>query len=92
MGRYNYDFTQAQELETFLGFEYNDCCYRVRLLARKWLDSNIASLTDNHDLEHDQGVFFEVHFKGLGGSGAKVNSILEDSIRGYQERERRNKQ
>lgn len=92
MGRYNYDFTQAQELETFLGFEYNDCCYRVRLLARKWLDSNIASLTDNHDLEHDQGIFFEVHFKGLGGSGAKVNSILEDSIRGYQERERRNKQ
>lgn len=92
MGRYNYDFTQAQELETFLGFEYNDCCYRVRLLARKWLDSNIASLTDNQDLDHDQGIFFEVHFKGLGGSGAKVNSILEDSIRGYQERERRNKQ
>lgn len=92
MARYNYDFTQAQELETFLGFEYNDCCYRVRLLARKWLDSNIASLTDNQDLEHDQGIFFEIHFKGLGGSGAKVNSILEDSIRGYQERERRNKQ
>lgn len=87
MARYNYDFTLKQELEMFLGLEYNDCCYRIRLLARKWLDSNIATLVENDDQRYDQGVFFEIHFKGLGGSGAKVNSILSDSIPGYQERE-----
>ncbi len=89
MARYNYDFTLKQELETFLGLEYNDCCYRIRLLARKWLDSNIATLIQNDDQRYDQGLFFEIHFKGLGGSGAKVNSILSDSIPGYQEREQR---
>ncbi|MFT7560609.1 MAG: LPS-assembly protein [Flavobacteriales bacterium] len=89
MGRSNYDFENTQELETFLGFEYNDCCYRFRILARRWLDSNIAKLTPNDDAIFDQGIFFEVQLKGLGGSGAKVNSILEDAITGYRAREDR---
>ncbi|WP_052691967.1 LPS-assembly protein LptD [Teredinibacter purpureus] len=89
MARYNYDFTSQRELEAFAGLEYNDCCYRVRLLARRWLDSNIAALTESNDALYDQGVFFEIHLKGLGSSGAKVDAILEDSIYGYREREKR---
>nr|MBX2858633.1 LPS-assembly protein LptD [Cellvibrionaceae bacterium] len=88
MGRGNYDFTNKQELETFLGFEYNNCCYRLRFLARRWLDSNIANLLDNEDALYDSGVFFEVQLKGLGSSGAQVDSILSDSIIGYREREK----
>lgn len=87
MGRANYDFQNRQELETFVGFEYNDCCYRFRFLARRWLDSNVANLTTDKDAQYDTGVFFEIHFKGLGGSGAKVNSILNDGIFGYETRE-----
>lgn len=89
-GRYNYDFSNKQELETFIGLEYNDCCYRIRVLARRWLDSNIASLDSisSDEAKYDQGLFFEIQFKGLGGSGAKVNSILNESIFGYEERER----
>ena len=87
MGRANYDFQNAQELETFLGFEYNNCCYRFRVLARRWLDSNIANISDNEDVRFDQGIFFEIHLKGLGGSGARVNTILEDAIPGYRRRE-----
>lgn len=88
MGRANYDFQNDQELETFFGFEYNDCCYRFRILARRWLDSNIANLVADKDAQYDQGIFFEIHFKGLGGSGAKVNSILNDGIFGYEQREK----
>ncbi len=87
MGRVNYDFENEQELETFFGFEYNDCCYRFRILGRRWLDSNIANITDDRQARMDSGVFFEIHLKGLGGSGAKVNSILEDAIPGYRRRE-----
>lgn len=89
MARYNYDYTSKRELETFFGLEYNDCCYRVRLLARRWLNSNIAALANSEDALYDQGLFFEIHLKGLGSSSAKVDSILEDSIFGYREREKR---
>ena len=87
MGRANYDIENRQELETFLGFEYNNCCYRIRVLARRWLDSNIANLALDNDPVFDQGLFFELHLKGLGGSGAKLNQILEDAIPGYRRRE-----
>ena len=87
MARYNYDYISKRELEVFFGLEYNDCCYRARLLARRWLDSNIAALTESEDGLYDQGMFFEIHLKGLGSSGAKVASILEDSIYGFRERE-----
>lgn len=87
MGRYNYDVEESQHLETFLGVEYNSCCYRVRVLARRWLDSNIATLVEDEALRYDEGVFFEFHLKGLGGSGARVDTILRDSIPGYEERE-----
>lgn len=87
MGRVNYDIENQQELETFIGLEYNNCCYRVRVLARRWLDSNIANRDSNNDSVFDQGLFFELHLKGLGGSGAKVNQILEDAIPGYDRRE-----
>lgn len=86
MGRYNYDVEESQHLETFLGVEYNACCYKVRVLARRWLDSNIATLVEDEDLRYDEGVFFEFHLKGLGGSGARVDTILRDSIPGYEER------
>ena len=88
MSRFNYDFDAKQDLETFVGLEYNDCCYLIRVLARRWLDSNIATLVDDEDLRYDQGIFLEFHLKGLGGSGARVNAILNDSIPGYEIRER----
>ncbi len=87
MGRANYDFENDQELESFFGLEYNNCCYRFRVVARRWLDSNIANLTEDDDAIFDQGIFFEIHLKGLGGSGAKVNSIIEDALPGYRRRE-----
>jgi len=89
MGRANYDFENQQELESFVGFEYNDCCYRLRFLARRWLDSNIANLVDDEDALYDQGIFFEIQFKGLGSQSKKVSSILNDAIFGYETREER---
>ena len=87
MGRANYDIENKQELEAFFGFEYNNCCFRIQLLARRWLDSNIANLDVDDSAVYDQGLFFNLQLKGLGGSGAKVNDILEDAIPGYSRRE-----
>ena len=88
VGRANYDFTHNRELETLFGVEYNDCCYRLRLVARKWLDNDLVDTVNSLDLEEDQGIFFEFQLKGLGSIGSKVTGILNDGIYGYEEREK----
>ncbi len=88
VGRWNYDFTNSRELETFAGIEYDSCCWRVSLLARKWLDRDDRLGTDyagipEDDLEEDEGIFLQIQLKGLGGTGTKVDGILEDGIYGF---------
>ncbi|PCK09793.1 MAG: LPS biosynthesis protein [Alteromonadaceae bacterium] len=83
MGRLNYDFHNDQELDAFVGLEYNDCCFRFKILARRWLDSNIANLVADKDAQYDNGIIFEFELKGLGPLGTKLNTILSDGILGY---------
>ncbi len=83
-----HDVTNKRELETLVGLEYNSCCYRIRLMSRRWLDNNYADIVDDLDLKHDRGIFFEIHFRGLGGTGKAVDSILSDSINGYDRRQK----
>ena len=86
--RYNYDLGFSQELESFLGLEYDDCCYKARFMARRWLDSNIAEFLRDDEIRFDQGVFFEFELKGLGGSGKRITRLLEDGIYGFHRRAR----
>ena len=34
---------------------------------------------------YDYQSFFEIHFKGLGGAGKKLDTLLEDNVSGYLE-------
>ncbi|WP_299979574.1 LPS-assembly protein LptD [uncultured Pseudoteredinibacter sp.] len=89
IGRGNYDVTNSRELETLAGFEYNSCCYRIRLVGRRWIDNFLATqgtLVDQQ-VQEDSGIFFEIQLKGLGGTGKRLSSILKDAIYGYQQRE-----
>ncbi|MEH6544531.1 MAG: LPS-assembly protein LptD [Porticoccaceae bacterium] len=83
MGRWNYDFTNSRELEMFGGLEYNSCCWRVSVLARRWLDRDDDLVLPEEDLEYDQGIFFQIQLKGLAGTGKQVENILSESIYGY---------
>ncbi len=87
VGRGYHDFTFRRELESMVGVEYNSCCYRMRVVARRWLDNDLANVIDDEELEYDKGIFFEFQLKGLGGIGSKVSGILSDGIYGYDQRE-----
>ena len=84
IGRYNYDLTNSRDLETLFGLQYESCCWKMSIIGRRWLDRNDYILLPDEDLEHDNGVFFQIQFKGLAGSGSKVDSILQDGIYGYE--------
>lgn len=81
LGRWNYDVISGRTIEGFGGIEYNDCCWRLRLMARRFLDSPSGRNLDT--VEADDGVFLQVVFKGLAGFGDKVESVLSRGIRGY---------
>lgn len=89
IARANYDFTYDAELDTFAGLEYTDCCYRVRVLARQWVDFDYSSnFMENlsHD-DYDRGVFIEVQLRGFGSLSQRISNLLDKAMLGYGERE-----
>ena len=86
MGRLLYDLDDQRELEAFVGLEYGSCCYRIRTVARRWLDTNLALSADVDRRPYDQGLFFEIELIGLGASGKRLENLLKDSIFGYKQK------
>jgi len=85
IARRNYDHSNSRTLEAIAGFEYNNCCYSVRMIARKWID-NDALFFGN--VEDSTGVFLQFELKGLGSVlGGNVTGILNNGINGYRNRE-----
>ena len=88
ISRWEYDYNRNRTLEAFGGFEYDNCCWKLRLISRYWVDYDETSqlLPDNE--KGDRGVFLQIVLKGLGGIvGTKVESFLDKGIEGYRERE-----
>ncbi|MDH5738028.1 MAG: hypothetical protein OEZ23_06935, partial [Gammaproteobacteria bacterium] len=101
IGKWNYGWDRKQTIESFFGLEYNDCCWRTRLVVRRFLKTPqlITLLVDDPGLpggyqsipyldeRADTGIFFEFQLKGLGTLGGRLGNLLEEAIPGYQKRE-----
>lgn len=81
VGRYFYDLEEEEIIEAFGGVQYDDCCWRLRLVGRQY--RRPYDSVDNVDTE--SGVFVEVVMKGLAGFDGGLQSILEDGIYGYRD-------
>ena len=87
VGRWNHDFTNSRMLDVFAGFEYNSCCWRASLIARRSLDRKDEILLPEEDLKLSNGIFFQIQFKGLAGANGRVDSMLKNGIYGYGSQE-----
>lgn len=88
ISRWQYDYNRNRTLEAFGGFEYDNCCWKLRLINRYWVDYDEVSLNPSRNDEADRGIFLQIVLKGLGGVvGNKVESFLDQGIQGYRERE-----
>tara|TARA_B110000503_G_scaffold128921_1_gene200573 strand:- start:1794 stop:4526 length:2733 start_codon:yes stop_codon:yes gene_type:complete len=87
VARWNYDFTNNRPLDIFTGFEYNSCCWRASVVARRWLERKDQILVPEQDLNFTNGIFFQIQFKGLAGSSSRVDSMLKNGIYGYDYKE-----
>lgn len=79
-----YDLEEKERINDMVGIEYNNCCWRVRLVYQRHLDQKNGTNIDSL-VEHEHATYLEFQLKGLGGIGTRVSSMLEESIRGYKD-------
>lgn len=103
VGRWNFDWNRNQTIESLFGAEYRNCCWRSRLVVRRYLKDprTLTVLLEDpampgeviREYRTDQrsatAVFFEIQFRGLATFGRKLNALLNDGIVGYAQREER---
>ena len=77
VGRWNYAVPERRSIETFMGIEYEDCCWGIRLVGRRYL----TDITG----DYQNGVFLQLELKGLSGVGKRTTDFLRQNIRGYEE-------
>ncbi|MFY1665383.1 LPS-assembly protein LptD [Pseudomonas sp. Pseu.R1] len=88
IARWQYDYNRSRTLEAFGGFEYDNCCWKLRLINRYWVDYDESTQEVAQNEKGDRGIFLQIVLKGLGGVvGQKVESFLDKGIQGYRERE-----
>jgi LPS-assembly protein len=71
------DFENKRNLETLVGFEYQDCCWKTRLVAKRYLTSD--------NVTYETPIFIEFELKGLGNLGTNARQELKDKIYGYDD-------
>ncbi len=75
LARWVYDLDAHEGLDRLLGFEYRSCCWRVRLLARRYLVDGTG--------QQDTAFMFQLQLSGLAGVGPATDAFLGSAIRGY---------
>jgi len=74
VGRWNYSVQDHQTLENMLGLQYDTCCWRFRIVQRRFVTL---------DGQGNSALFFELQLKGLGSLGNRLSDFLHDDIQGY---------
>jgi LPS-assembly protein len=74
----------STELERFAGFEYRACCWRIRLGARRYVNSHDPTAAQT------TGVWLSLELAGLASVGSASDTSLAEEIRGYMPAEATN--
>jgi len=86
---WNYSIEASESIEDMYGLEYDTCCWRVRILHLRYVDNIPGQTPDLNDpnLEREDSTQIQIVLKGMGGFGSRVTDILEDMIRGFDEKD-----
>ena len=76
IGRYSYSLLEEEPLEQFVGWEYDACCWRIRVVGRQYV-SRRTGVTDN-------ALSIELELKGLTQRSRSPEELLDRGILGYR--------
>ena len=77
VGSLERDIENKRNLETLAGLEYQDCCWKTRIVAKRYLSSD--------NVNYETPIFIEFELKGLGGLGNGARRELKEKIYGYED-------
>jgi LPS-assembly protein len=73
--RYVYSLEDKKALEQFAGVEYSSCCWRLRVLGRKFVSTRTG--------EQSSGVYLQLELTGLASVGSAADAFVAGAVRGY---------
>ncbi len=87
-GALEYSLEANQAVEDMLGVEYDNCCWQVRMLYMRYIDTagDFNGNFADPNLERENALQFQFVVKGMGGFGSRVENLLNDMIRGFDDR------
>lgn len=75
VGRWLNSIEDSQNIETVLGVEYDTCCWKTQVVARRY--------APDADTDYNDSIYLQLVLKGLSSQGSATN-LLESSISGYK--------
>lgn len=83
IGRWHYDLINKRSLETLAGFEYESCCWSIRIVSRRHLSARLnqnGGIIAGQSEPFNQDLLLQFVFKGIGGGGREqLKSLLKGS-------------
>ncbi len=76
IARTSYSFLDEKPLERFLGWEYESCCWRLRLISRRYISRRTG--------ESDSSFTVQFQLRGFTDDGDSPEELLDRGILGYQ--------
>ncbi|MEH6455441.1 MAG: LPS-assembly protein LptD [Cocleimonas sp.] len=73
----DFDTLNDRNLESLIGFEYQDCCWKTRVVAKRFLTSD--------NVTYENPIFIEFELKGLGKVGTSATRQIKEKIYGYDD-------
>jgi LPS-assembly protein len=76
IGRYAYSFLDEEPLEEFVGWEYQACCWRFRMVSRNYISRSTG--------ETDSSISVQLELTGLSQGAMTPEDLLDRGILGYR--------
>ncbi|MCY7294440.1 LPS assembly protein LptD [Alteromonas sp. a30] len=83
VGRYYRDMDLNRSTESFIGIQYESCCWGMQLVWQRHLSNRFDALGNQSFNAYDSGINFKFVFKGM-GSGKSSRTLLDEGLYGYR--------
>jgi LPS-assembly protein len=84
VGRWYHDVTNHRTVESYVGVQYESCCWAIRISTQRHLSNRFDLNGAQSTNEFESGVALQFILKGLGGE-SRGRDMLTDGLFGYRQ-------